>query len=54
MCNNITKFQYSFGILCERYVGSEVPFAPSTKLYNFFRYDKVERKMSERLFNSPE
>jgi len=42
--NNKTKFQDSFGILGTRHVGSEVPFAHSTKLNNFIRYDIVERK----------
>jgi hypothetical protein len=44
ICNNITKFQVSFGILGTSYVGREVPFVPSTKLNNFIRYDEVERK----------
>jgi len=42
--NNKTKLQDYFGILGTRYVGSEVPFAPSTKLNKFIRYDQVERK----------
>lgn len=42
--NNKTKFQDSFSILGTRYVGREVPFAPSTKLNDFIRNDKVESK----------
>ena len=42
--NNKTKFQNSFDILGTRYVGSEVQFAPSTKLNNFIQYDKVGSK----------
>jgi len=50
--NKKTKFQDSFSVLGTKYVGSEIPFAPSTKFNKFFRYNLAERKCEWKIISA--